>query len=137
MSITFPLVEKVVGLGRLWVPYVTAELKGRGAWIRVMFLLDTGADCTLLPRYVATELGIPLATCPASRLGGIEGGSLPCRKAVLDARIGTEALRMTCLISERDDVPLLLGRLDVFDRFSLEIDNRMRVLRLHPFEGTA
>jgi predicted aspartyl protease len=132
VSIVFPLGSKPVGGDVLWTPYVPVALKGSGAWVTVTFLLDTGADCTVVPRGVAEELGIDLASCPPVVMQGIECGTVDARRAVLEARIGEVPFRMTCLVSASDETPYLLGRLDLFDRFSIEIDNSARVLRLKP-----
>jgi hypothetical protein len=54
-------------------PYLRAHLEAHdGAWVECLFLIDTGADCTVISADVVRQLGRP--TAPAARqLGGIGG----------------------------------------------------------------
>ncbi len=55
-------------------PYLRAYLVAHdGAWVEGLFLIDTGADCTVISSDITKQLGRP--TAPALRqLGGIGGG---------------------------------------------------------------
>lgn len=54
-------------------PYVRAHLEAHdGTWVECLFLIDTGADCTVISHDIARLLGRP--TVPAARpLQGIGG----------------------------------------------------------------
>ncbi len=91
----------------------------------------------MLPRTAAEVQGVDLASCPRVRMVGIEGAGIQAWRTRLTARIGGIEFPLSFLVSERADTPYLLGRLDFFSAFSIEIDNRSHVLRLHLLEGVA
>ena len=86
------------------------------------FLLDTGADVSMVRLSMAEDLGIDLARCPADQCSGIEGRPLRVYHASIDVRIGPLELSLPCLISESDTTPFLLGRAGLFARFSITFD---------------
>ena len=54
-------------------PLIRSELQtGNGEWESVVFLVDTGADRTVLSAPVLAELGLPRADAP-EQLGGLGG----------------------------------------------------------------
>ncbi|MBI5347086.1 MAG: retroviral-like aspartic protease family protein [Candidatus Aenigmarchaeota archaeon] len=79
------------------------------------FLIDTGADCIMLPKYLAKYIGINLNSCKKKRSKGIEGHGINVYVGKIQIKIGDEEFKARCLFSERDDTPFLLGRMDIFD----------------------
>jgi hypothetical protein len=62
--------------GNIWRPMISAEVEtAADTWIGCDFLIDTGADFTVLSPAVLQQLGRP-TTVAARQLGGI-GGSVP------------------------------------------------------------
>lgn len=54
-------------------PVIRGEvLTGNGSWIRAWFLVDTGADCTVLGGDILSLLELPLGT-GSTRVGGLGG----------------------------------------------------------------
>lgn len=135
MSIDFPLVRRVTSRGTLWVPYLDVSIRGRDRWLEFRFLLDTGADSSMFPGYAAKLLGIDPAACAKVDVRGIGGRTMRSRAAKVRARIGGREFAMGCLFSSSDRTPFLLGRTDVFTRFSFTVDNRAHVLRMIPLRG--
>ena len=93
------------------------------------FLLDSGADATLLPRSVAREVGIDLHSCPTSTTQGVEGRGITIYHAALSVRIGPWIEKVRCAFASHDRIPPLLGRLDIFSRFTITFDARCRSIR--------
>lgn len=86
---------------------------------------DSGADLTLIPHQVGLSLGMRRGTDAIATLSGIAGGTpYLLRRATL--RLGLIQLRSRVAWAQRDDVPMLLGRTDVFDRLSVTFDGRRR-----------
>lgn len=77
-------------------PYVRAHVEAHdGTWIECVFLVDTGADCTVISADVTQRLGRP--TVPAVRqLGGV-GGAIE----TLEVRT---TLRLTGTAGERFNI---------------------------------
>ena len=77
MSVDFPIGTKVISLGRVINPVVPILVKTRSGYAPFDFLIDTGADCSMLPASIAeTELGMSLARAPQETFFGIEGSGL-------------------------------------------------------------
>ena len=105
-------------------PYVPVFLQGdKGKLIKVTALLDSGADTTIIPKDLATVLGLKLHKYE-EETGGI-GGKVKVRKAQVSLIIkgGHEkySLNIPVLVLEKEDidVPLLLGRNGFFENFHI------------------
>lgn len=83
------------------------------------FLVDSGADFTLLPQSLALELNINLKNCAQSKTQGIEGGSIIIYSACIVIQIGPWKEKIHCAFASHDHIPPLLGRLDVFSRYTI------------------
>lgn len=86
------------------------------------FILDSGADCTMVPRSISVLLGIRLPTLPDTYVAGISGRGIPAYKGRLKLRIQGEEFEVRCLFTKSDRTPFLLGRLDVFSLFHVHFD---------------
>ena len=134
MPVDFPIGTKVISLGRVADPVVPLALLTRHGYLPFDFLVDTGADCSMMPASIAeTELGIDLARCPQETFFGIEGAGVRVYRGWIALKIGPYPLRVRCVFSPREHTPLILGRLDLFRHFSITFDNhrhRIRFTRL-------
>ena len=131
MPIEFPLGTKVISLGRVANPVVPLLLLTRSSgYVPFDFLIDTGADCSMIPAAVAeAELGVNLARRPQDVFFGIEGGGVRVYRGWRSLKIGPHPLRARCVFSPHERSPFILGRMDVFRRFTITFDNRRRVIR--------
>ncbi|MBI3318471.1 MAG: retroviral-like aspartic protease family protein [Candidatus Omnitrophica bacterium] len=99
----------------------------------MQFILDTGADFTMLPHHMAELVGVNLKRSPAGRSLGIEGGhGIKTWLDRIDLTIGSYPVRLRCLFSANERTPYLLGRADLFSAFSITFDTRRRKIRLTP-----
>lgn len=74
-------------------PYLRAHLEAHdGAWVECLFLIDSGADCTVISADVVHQLGRPTAPAPR-QLGGIGG--------VVETREVWTTLRLTAADGSR------------------------------------
>lgn len=90
MAVEFPLGTKVISLGRVVDPVVPLLLRTRHGYLPFDFLVDTGADCSMIPAVIAeTELGIDLARCPQDVFFGIEGGGVRVFRGWISLKIRT------------------------------------------------
>ena len=51
----FPLLEKKTNLGRIPDVKIPIQLRTKVGYQTVLFLLDTGADFTMLPKHIADK----------------------------------------------------------------------------------
>lgn len=87
------------------------------------FIVDTGADTTTLPKYLAVELGIDLKNLPRAESQGISKKPTETWETKIKLKIADEIVSTRCSFVDSNKIPPLLGRLDIFDRFNLYFDN--------------
>lgn len=132
-SIEFPLLQKVTAFGSIPDALIPATLHTKLGPLNLQFILDTGADFTMLPHHMADLLGIDLAGVPSGRSLGIEGGrEIKTWLDWIHLTIGPYPVLLRCLFSENEQTPYLLGRADLFSDFSITFDTRRRKIRLTP-----
>ena len=124
MPIKFPLGKKRISLGTVADPIVTLPVQTKFGYENFDFLLDTGADCTMLPKSLADELGIDLSRVKKERFYGIEGEGILVYIGRITLKIGKRPLRIRCVFSEKETTPFILGRMDIFSHFSIFFDNK-------------
>lgn len=90
----------------------------------IEFILDSGADCTLVPRYMANLVGIPIPSMPDTYVTGITRRRMPAYKGRLRLRIQSEEFEVRCLFTRSNTTAFLLGRLDFFSLFDVRFDGR-------------
>lgn len=124
MSIEFPLININTKFGIIPTPLLDVSVLTNAGYQLYQFLFDTGADFTMLPRYMAEDTGLNLKTLPQIRSMGIEGKGIIVYVGNIRIKVGTEELTILCLFSEKDTTPFLLGRMDIFLHFSINFDNK-------------
>ena len=89
-------------------------------WLKYTMIVDTGADYTLLPNYVAFDLGIDLEKdCREYRTFGIGGSEIVYLVKKHKISIGNFEIKIPLGFLGRDDVPPLLGRQQCLDVFNV------------------
>ena len=111
--------------GTLWhAPFIPVEVINRfGSSMKVVALLDSGADTTVVPKDLADLLG--LKEGPSVIESGGIGGQVKVKEAKLSFSIKGQRehyrLVVRCLVlqDENVDLPLLLGRNGFFEQFHI------------------
>lgn len=107
-------------------PYVRAHLRAHdGSWVQAVFLVDTGADCTVLAADVARLLGLPLA--PSARSISGLGGAVETLEVHTTLRLtSADGSRMnlqgTYATSDDPAVHESILGYDVLRRFAVIVD---------------
>ncbi len=86
------------------------------------FILDSGADCTIVPRYMASLTGVKLPRLANAHMTGVSGRTTACYKGELNMRIQGQEFKVRCLFTYSNRTPFLLGRVDFFDIFQVSFD---------------
>lgn len=104
---------------RVFRPYAEVWLDLHGRRISFDFLVDSGADRTVINRSLGLALGFEVSSGenPIS-LGGV-GGVASGYLRNLNLWIGDVQVTTEIIWIQSDRVPLLLGQRDVFDRFNI------------------
>lgn len=133
MESSFPYMP-CTGLGgkTIYRPVAEAVLRGpAGKELRQYLYIDSGADHTLIPYRVGRLLGLSTAGADVRQIYGISGavGVIYCTAELTIAGLTFPA----CVAwAQLEEVPLLLGRTDVFDRFEITFRQPERVVLFKP-----
>lgn len=130
MSIEFPLGKKVITLGEVSNPVITVNILTIEGSLPFKFILDTGADCTVLPKYMAQLAGVNLSSCQQDHTYGIGDKPLKVYIGRITVKISRYQFPIRCLFAESDTTSLVLGRMDIFNRFNITFDNKNNRIKL-------
>lgn len=118
--------------GEQWVPFAEVHLKSRsGRWYTFSVQVDTGAVISVVSRSVGELLGHPAADGERIELAGVDAPARRYFVQQIPTRIGDMSeFQMRVAVAEHEDVPNLLGRLDVLDRHQIDFDASLEETRL-------
>ena len=126
MQIEFPFVEEKANI----LPYISRPIARvkmiyeKNEIIQDMYV-DSGADISLIPYSVGIALGFQLKPDEEiKRIGGIGGGKISIVVRKVKIKISQEEFEIRIAWCMSEDVPLILGRLDVFDKFDVLFKGR-------------
>lgn len=101
--------------------------------IEAAMYIDSGADITMVSLELGKALGFKqLPKDEILEIKGVSGGGVPyvLKKANLVINGETLPIRLAWALIE--DVPLLLGRLDIFPKFKITFDERNELVIFEP-----
>ena len=120
-------------LGEILKPIIPVTIIGPKRSLNVFMLLDSGTDLSLIPYSLGETVGIELDIENRSEVHGIGEGSVPYILSQLKLKIGKVEISARVEWALIEEVPFILGRLDIFQKFSIEFrefENRI-VLDTH------
>lgn len=110
-------------------PVADVEFKAEnGDWIEDHLYIDSGADITLVPLSFGKLLGFDIIKEEIVELYGVGGRGIPVIFNQIDVRIGNYEFKMRVAWALIEEVPPLLGRLDIFDNFHINFKQDERVI---------
>lgn len=111
--------------GRIFRPVAKVSFKSpkqKNIWTDTWMVVDTGADFTILPRYLSNDLGISLEhDCVKDTTKGVGGAQVIylCKDRI-KAKIGTLERKIPLAFFDNNEVPPLLGRLGFLETFDTQ-----------------
>lgn len=131
MKLSYPYQSKSSpSFGKIPTIKFWLNVESRSKSIPFLFLFDTGADITSLPASVAKKLGIDLDTCPQETMTGYEGATVIVYKSEITITFNRKSLKIPCVFNPSEEVPILLGRAGILDKFTILLDARNKVIVL-------
>lgn len=126
---TYTYGKKRIEFGEIIDPLIRIPLKTLDTWTRVWFLVDTGADVTVIPIPLAHWFDIPFERSNKSTsVAGVGNDMTKAYPGVITIKIGRRQHDIRCYFVESGLDTMLLGRLDVFDHFTVVFDNLKKQL---------
>ena len=111
--------EKSALFGQILRPIVQFQIKTKIGWISVMGYLDSGADMTLLPLSFAKALGIKIEEEQVKEIRGIGDSAVSVIIKEIEMKISDVNIKANVGIALIEEVPYLLGRKDIFNKFRI------------------
>jgi hypothetical protein len=126
--------------GEVWVPFAQISLRAVAGDLHTLLLqIDSGAVISLLGRSIADLLGVQLESGRRVELSGVGGSTTTAWMHEIDTVFARPhpqrepiRARVRYAIATHDEVPNLLGRLDVFDRLQFDFDPSLTETALSP-----
>jgi predicted aspartyl protease len=89
-------------------------------WVKILAIVDTGADYTLLPRFYANDLGINLEKGGKKFItAGVGGSEKVCLAEKVRVKLGDWLGNVPVGFLGRDNIPPLLGRQGFLNLFKI------------------
>lgn len=123
--IKFKYQEEPSPFGKLKRPIADVFLETEYAKIEASMYIDSGADITMIPLRLGFALG--LKQTPNDKIleiHGVSGGGVPYLIKEVFLTMDNTRLKIRLAWALIEEVPLLLGRMDIFDKFRIIFNER-------------
>ena len=103
---------------------VSFQHQKENIWRHVDMVIDTGADYTLLPNFLAPILGINLKSdCMVIMTQGVGGKSIVyLLKSKINVKVGNYTRQIPLGFLSHDNIPPLLGRQEFLETFKVSFE---------------
>ena len=118
-ALTFPYQYKRIDFGRIFNPLILLPVKASWGWQNVWFLVNSGADTVVIPIDLAKKLGLSMDSSIKTKLYGIGKQALYASPGEIILNIGSKEVVARSYFVHSKNSLLLLGRLDIFEKFSI------------------
>jgi len=117
-------------LDTMYRPIVSVQLWSAKAkkWRSIQMLLDTGADYSIIPSYIAVWLEIDMSKAREQPTTGIGGHQTIQFLDNVKIKIGSAERQIPLGVIQSTKVPPLLGRHDCLDTFQVLLNKRSEVV---------
>ena len=123
-------------LGELRRPVFPADMAGPAGTFRASFLLDSGADVSLIPYSSGRQIGLSPSSARPLACGGIGDGLIAYHLCPVTTQIEGIRLRIRVGWCTTEIPYYILGRLDVFDLLDIEFRQSANCILLRPAAAT-
>lgn len=121
-ALTYPYQYKNIDFGKVFNPFIYIPVKTSWGWQNLWFLVDSGADTTMLTVSLAKQLGLNYDKNRKTDLYGIGERSITAYPGKISLKLGFFEIEARTYFIDVEDSTLLLGRIDIFDQFNIYFD---------------
>jgi len=121
--------EERSGIGIVLRPVAEVILENNGFAVEIPMYIDSGADVSMIPFRFGRALGFKQEEGDTiQEIKGVSGIGVPyvLKKVILVLNDKKLEVRIAWALVE--EVPMLMGRMDIFDKFRVIFDERNRLI---------
>ena len=97
--------------------------------VELAMYIDSGADMTMIPLEAGKALGFKQeARDEIFEIQGVSGSGVPYILKKADIRLDSEKFEIRLAWALIEEVPFLLGRMDIFPKFKITFDEKKEVI---------
>ncbi len=115
--------------GKVKRPVADVEISKGQNKLTMSFYVDSGADLTLIPKSLGDSLGLESDASDIKEVQGVGARQIPVVLRKVNLKIGKKELEAEVAWSLIEEVPLLLGRKDIFDNFEISFKDNKTTFR--------
>ena len=117
--------EERSSLGKILRPVAEVVLEKEGFCVEMPMYIDSGADVSMIPFRLGKALGFIQEKGDIIReLKGVSGAGIPYILREVNLLLNGKKLHVRIAWALIEDVPMLMGRMDIFDKFRIVFDER-------------
>ncbi|MBS3119107.1 retropepsin-like domain-containing protein [Candidatus Woesearchaeota archaeon] len=121
--------EKSNVFGIIFRPVVDIVYISNGKEVEGTAYIDSGADISLIPRALGEDLGLKIEKGDSiSEMSGIGKPGVPIVIKTIKLRLGDKTFNTRIAWALVEEVPLLLGRIDIFNIFDITFKRNEKTL---------
>lgn len=119
--------EPSIITGTVLRPVADVILQVNNRTIEVVMYIDSGADITMIPLEVGKALGLKQTpNDEILEIRGVSGGGVPYILKRANIILNSKKLNIRLAWALIEEVPLLLGRMDIFPKFKITFDEKQK-----------
>lgn len=121
--------ESSIISGTVLRPVADIVLEYKNQTAEVIMYIDSGADITMIP--LETGKAIGLKQNPEDEIleiKGVSGGGVPYILKSANIILNSKKLKIRLAWALIEEVPLLLGRMDIFNKFKIIFDEKKELI---------
>ncbi|MBU0489641.1 MAG: retropepsin-like domain-containing protein [Bacteroidetes bacterium] len=112
-----------------WSPQYSVTLRNKDSDIAISMLVDSGADCSLIPKSIGETLGLHLADAETIQLAKCVGGTVRYVLRNIEFFIDEQPFTApVAWVQDEECTDVILGREVIFDLFDIEFKQADEVI---------
>ena len=116
-------------LGEILRPIADVVLESKGFKIEVPMYIDSGADISMIPLNLGKSLGFKQEKSDIIReIKGVSGAGIPYIVKKVGLILNGERLMIRIAWALVEQVPILMGRTDIFNKFRIVFNERKKYI---------
>lgn len=117
--------EEKSGIGKVLRPVAEVVLKNDNLTVGIPMYIDSGADVSMIPLHFGRALGLKQNDDDVIReIKGVSGAGVPYILKKITLLLNGKRLKIRIAWALVEGVPMLMGRMDIFDKFRVVFDER-------------